>query len=80
MTKSELQELIQVQNDTKYLIKFYDKLKSQYENQYVAIKDGKIIANNKTIDGILKYLEAKKIDSAKVLIEFLTPKDMLLIL
>ena len=80
MNKSELQELIQVQKDSEYLKKSYDFLKKNYTSQYVAIKNGDVIAHHKDIDTILKMIRAKKIDPATVLIEFLQPKDILLIL
>lgn len=80
MNKSEFQELLNVQKDAEYLKKSYDSLKKNYENQYVAIKDGKVIAHDKNIDIVLKYLRNKKINPSNILIEFLHPKDMVLIL
>jgi len=80
MNKSDFQELLNVQKDAEYLKKSYDSLKKNYENQYIAIKDGKVVAHNKSIDIILKLLKNKKINPSNVLIEFLHPTDMVLIL
>jgi ABC-type transporter MlaC component len=80
MNKSEFQVLLNVQKDADYLKKSYDTLKKNYSNQYVAIKDGKVVAHNKNIDVILKLLRSKKINPSNVLIEFLHPTDMVLIL
>ena len=80
MNKLDFQELLNVQKDAEFLKKSYDSLKKNYENQYVAIKDGKVVAHNKNIDIILKLLKYKKINPSTVLIEFLHPTDMVLIL
>jgi hypothetical protein len=80
MNKSDFQELLNVQKDAEYLKKSYDSLKKNYENQYIVIKDGKVVVHNKNIDIILKLLKSKKINPSNVLIEFLHPTDMVLIL
>lgn len=80
MSKSDFQMLLNAQKDVQYLKKSHDSLKKNYENQYVAIKDGKVVAHNKNIDAILKLLKNKKINPSSVLIEFLHPTDMVLIL
>jgi hypothetical protein len=80
MTESELQELIQVQKDAEFFKKSYKSLKKNYSNQYVAIKDGNVIAHHKDMNTILKLVEAKKINPATILIEFLHPREMMLIL
>jgi len=66
MNKLDFQELLNVQKDAEYLKKSYDSLKKNYENQYVAIKDGKVVAHNKNIDIILKLLKYKKINPSTV--------------
>lgn len=80
MTQSELQQLIEVQKNTEYIKKSYDSLKKNYTNQYIAIKDGKMIAHNEDMATVFKLLKSKKINPATVLIEFLHPKDILLVL
>ena len=80
MNKSEYEDLIQIQEDSDYLKKSYDALKKQFSNQFIAIKKGDVIAHHQDMDTVLKMVRAKKIDPATVLIEFLHPKDMILIL
>lgn len=80
MTKAESQALIQAQKDAEYLNNSYDSLKKEYTNQYIAIKDGGVIANHENIATVIKILRVKKLDPAEILIEFVSPKDMLLIL
>ena len=78
--RSELQQLIEVQKTTEYIKNSYDLLKKNYTNQYIAIKDGRIIAHDKDMATIFQLLKSKKINLATVLIEFLHPKDILLVL
>jgi len=80
MPQSELQELIQLQKDTECMKKSYNELKKQYPNQFIAIKDGNIVAHHADMDIILKMIRGKKINPATVFIEFLHPNDMILIL
>lgn len=80
MNKTEYQELIQIQKDSDYLKKSYDILKKQFSNQFIAIKEGDVIAHHQDMDTILRMIREQKIDPATVLIEFLHPKDMILIL
>lgn len=78
--QSEAQQLNEVRKTTEYIKNSYDLLKKNYTNQYIAIKDGKIIAHDKDIDTVFRQLKSKKINLATVLIEFLHPKDILLVL
>ena len=80
MNKTEFQQLIQMQKDSDYLKKSYEDLKKCYQNEFVAIKDGNVIAHHQEMDKILNLIQKKRIDPTTVLIEFLHPSDMILIL
>jgi hypothetical protein len=80
MLQTELQELNKVQKTNEYINKEYDSIKEKYSKQYIAIKDGRLIAHNENLDAIFKQLKSKRINPATVFIEFLHPKDMVLIL
>lgn len=80
MTKNELEELIELQKDSEFLKESYNNLKKRYVNQYVAIKDRDVIVHHKNIETVLKKLKEKRLNPANILIEFLHPKDMVLIL
>jgi len=80
MTKNELEELIELQNDSEFLKKSYNDLRKRYVNQYIAIKDKDVIVHHKDINIVLKKLKEKRLNPANILIEFLHPKDMVLIL
>lgn len=79
MSETEVQELLQIHKDAEYLNKSYDSLKQKYTNQYIAIKNGAVIAHHKNMRDILKLIKNKKFNPANVLIEYVNPKDMLLI-
>jgi len=80
MLQTELEELKKVQKTNEYINKSYDFLKEKYSKQFIAIKDGKIIAHNEDLDAVFKLLKSKRINPATVFIEFLHPKDMVLVL
>jgi len=80
MTKSELQQLQEIRKDNEFLKESYDKLRKKYSNQYIAIKNRDIIAHDKDIKKVMKLVSERNINPANILIEFLHPKDMVLIL
>ncbi|RLF53439.1 MAG: hypothetical protein DRN24_00935 [Thermoplasmata archaeon] len=80
MVKSELQQLQEIRKDNEFLKESYDMLRRKYSNQYIAIKNRNIIAHDRDIKKVMKLVSEKNINPADVLIEFLHPKDMILIL
>ena len=77
---SELKALLKIEKDKEFLNKSYEHLKKKYENQYVAISDGKVVAAHRDIDRLFELLKKIKVRPSDILIEFIQPKDMLLIL
>ena len=61
MNKTEYQELIQIQKDSDYLKKSYNVLKKQFSNQFIAIKDGDVIAHHPDMDTVLKMIQEKNL-------------------
>jgi hypothetical protein len=80
MTAEEIKELQELRKDSEYLKKDYDTLKAQFENQYIAIKNQSVVDHNTDIDKLIKSIRAKKLNPASILIEFLHPRDVVLIL
>ena len=76
----ELQMLERASIDNEWFQKNYEKLKTDFKNEFVAIKDKKIITHSKNFNTILKTLKEKGEDSAIVLIEFVTEKGIEVIL
>ena len=80
MTVKEVQELQDLRKDSEFLRKKYDRLKTDFENQYVAIKNQRVIDHNSDIEKLIKSIKDKKLDPASTLIEFFHPRDVILIL
>jgi len=80
MNKADLECLAALQHDHLFLSKNYEKLRKKYIDEYVAVWNQQIIANNKDLSSLLRVLRSKKIDPACTLIEFFPPKDLLLVL
>jgi hypothetical protein len=70
MTAEEVQGLQELCKDSEFLRTSYDRLKAQFENQYIAIKNQKVIDHNTDIDKLINSIRAKN----------LHPRDMVLIL
>jgi len=51
-------------------------IETQYAEQYVAVKDRKIIAADKDVDVLIERLTGQGIDPALVLVTFVATKDL----
>ena len=80
MNKTDLECLNALQHDHLYMQLNYEKLRKKYIDEFVAIRNKKIIATHKDLDCLLRFLRSKKINPACTLIEFFPPKDLLLVL
>ena len=76
----ELQMLERAYIDNEWFQKNYEKLKADFKNEFVAVKDKQIIVHNKKFDAVIKILEEKGEDPAIILIEFVTEKGIEIIL
>jgi hypothetical protein len=79
MTAEEIQELQELRKDGEYLKGSYNRLKTQFENQYIAIKNQKVIGHNTDLNQLITSIKAKGLDPASILIEFLHPRDIVLV-
>jgi hypothetical protein len=74
-------ELLNISEDNlRWFQERSDKIREQFENQIIAIKDQKIVAKAKTYKELLSLLEQNRIDSSEVLIEVISPKNEISIL
>jgi hypothetical protein len=80
MSKTDLECLTALQHDHLYMQQNYEKLRKKYIDEFVAIRNKKIIAAHKDLDSLLRLLRSKKINPACTLIEFFPPKDLFLVL
>lgn len=76
-------EVLLLDNSADNLIWFQQNLKKlllEYEGHFIAIKDQKIVASANNVDFLIKKLDSEGIDSSEVLIEYLPPKNVIVIL
>ena len=57
-----------------WLNEHYDEIYRKYRNEFVAVKDRRIIAHNSDFEDLLKELKAKRIDLREVLVEYISEK------
>ena len=57
-----------------WLNEHYDEIYRRYRNEFVAVKDRRIIAHNSDFEALLKELKAMKIDLREVLVEYISEK------
>jgi hypothetical protein len=54
----------------------YATLQKNYPGEYIARKDGKILAHTKTYSQLIKKLNQKRIDRTQIVIGFVPPKTI----
>ncbi len=57
-----------------WLNEHYDEIYRKYRNEFVAVKDRRIIAHNSDFEALLKELKAMRIDPGEVLVEYISEK------
>ncbi|HDN73696.1 MAG TPA: hypothetical protein ENG16_01560 [Archaeoglobus sp.] len=57
-----------------WLNEHYDEIYRKYRNEFVAVKDRRIIAHNSSFEALLKELKAMRIDLREVLVEYISEK------
>ncbi|HLD19104.1 MAG TPA: DUF5678 domain-containing protein [Candidatus Nanoarchaeia archaeon] len=65
--------------DIQWFTKNYPEILKEHNNQYVAIKNKKIVAANSDFQKVMSELEAMKIDSANTFVRFVSKVKMILI-
>jgi len=77
---NELQLLTEMKKDEEFLKENYGKLRESYPDEFVALKDGKVIDNAPKVKILIKKLEDKGLNPSVISIEFIHKKGTLLIL
>ena len=81
MEQKELQLLRGFERDSQWFHENVENLREQdFTGKFVAVKDEKPIAADKSIDIVIKNLEKEGKDPAYVFIEFVYPKGFTLLL
>lgn len=77
---NELASLTRFENDGRWLQSHLAELRRKFTNQFVAVKDGDVIANDANADILIKKIVNKKEEPSQVLIEFIHKKDLKILL
>ena len=78
--KQDLQLFNDAFNDFSWFKENYTALKIEYEGEFVAIKDREVVAHAPTTEILMTKIRERKIDGSEVLIEYITPRNMIVIL
>jgi ABC-type enterochelin transport system ATPase subunit len=78
--QEELQLLMEMKRDEKFLKENISKLKEQYPDKFVAIKNGKVIADGTDMNIVQDKLKKIGEDPAIISIEFVHKKGTVIIL
>ena len=78
--KQDLQLFNEAFNDFNWFKENYIALKTEYEGEFVAIKNQEIVAHAPTTEILMTKIKERKIDESEVLIEYIPPRNMIVIL
>lgn len=76
----ELNILEQAFNNLSYFKENFMSLQKEFEGKFVAIKDRKVIDSAPTKEVLFNKLEKKRINLSEILIEYVQPKNLLIVL
>ncbi len=80
MGNNELLEAFEkFEADSSFLSENFEKIQKEYANNFVVIKDEKIIAFFKSFDEIKEYLNSSGINADEVLVEYIPAKNEIII-
>lgn len=80
MENQDLQLLKKFEEDSKWFHDNINKLREKFEGRFVAIKNKQPIASDKNIEIVVKAIEEQGENPSYLLIQFVYPKDFLLLL
>jgi septum formation topological specificity factor MinE len=71
-----LQLLKLMDRNTSFFNRAYERFKSRYPNEYIAIDKGRVIAHDRDYQKLRKSLEDQKIDLTTVLMKYVPEKGV----
>ncbi|MDI6860125.1 MAG: DUF5678 domain-containing protein [Methanocellales archaeon] len=77
--EEEIRSIIEGEQNGEWLASVYDKIKEEYSNKFIAVKDGSIIADNDSLPDLLEKLASDE-KRWSILIEFIGTDDFSMIL
>lgn len=69
---SVVQMLVAGRNDLAWFESDLDRLKSEYNNKFIAFRDGNVIDSDTDVDRLMKKLEEKSVDTSNIFIKFVS--------
>lgn len=79
-TKESKEQFRKFDKNVEWFQSHYEKLKSQYNEEYVAIGNGGLLDHDPGLERLVERLRQKQVDMGAVVIEFLTNKKLQLLL
>ncbi|MBI2578142.1 MAG: hypothetical protein HYW26_00365 [Candidatus Aenigmarchaeota archaeon] len=74
-----LESLKAFEKDFLWLTENKEAVRKEYKNEYVAVKDGKVIETDKKLDKLIKKLKKRGENPAELVIKFIPEKDFVVI-
>ena len=78
-SNSVLQEFRVLEADSSFISKNYKQLQEKFGNKYIAIEKGQVIASDASFDELSKKLRAEKKQLSGLIIEFISPKGVIIL-
>ena len=75
-----LQELIEGNDDLKWLSENYEKLRSKYKNKFIALKGKEVVMEHRNMEELIKNLLDKYGDIEEFRIEFMPDDEFALVI
>lgn len=72
MNQQIMQLLKEADSDLVWFKDHLEELKKSHDQEFIAIKNGRIVGADKNVEKLLKSLKKEKIDSKNVLIQFVS--------
>jgi hypothetical protein len=76
----EIAVLKTAERDNEWLQSNFEKIQEEHPNEFVVVSQGRVIAGGKDFEEVVKEVEAKGVDPAATLIEFIPEKGLIFIL
>ena len=80
MATAEIQLINRIEKDLDWFSSHLAGLQEKYANRFVAVKEGKIIAAEESMEKIINALERKKENPATTFVEFVHEKGISIII
>jgi hypothetical protein len=72
MSKQVMQLLNEVDSDLAWFKDNFEELKERYDNMFIAIRNGHVLAAEENVNKLINELKRKRISSAEVIIQFVS--------